>query len=137
MAASYEPIARRAAARLAASLDPSLPALTERALSDGRAQSEMRSFDGGASFALALFLLNVAQFGWKIYRDLRDDREKKEKKEGAAVEARQVREVLVRRMRLSVEAPRALAPGTCDRVIEVVAEEMLAAEETPGPEPAL
>jgi hypothetical protein len=62
---------------------------------------------------------------------------RRRKKEGAAAEARQVREVLVRRMRLSVEAPRALASGERERVIEVVAEEILATEATPGPEPAL
>ena len=70
-------IARRAAARLGPSLDPNLPASLERAIANEGRTDRQRSFDAGVSLALAAFLLNAVQFGWKIYRDLKDDRKSK------------------------------------------------------------
>lgn len=125
-------IARRAAARLGPSLDPSLPAYLERALAEEGRSERHRSFDAGVSLALAAFLLNAVQFGWKIYRDLKDDRDKKQKaqeeKDGAE---RVTRELLLRRMRLALGEPSGLSTAQRDQLLEVVAEEILVTESSP------
>lgn len=123
------PIARRAAARLAGSLDPNLPALTERVLVE-QAPSERTRFDAGVSIALAGLLLSAVQLGWQVYRDLKEDREKREKEEQEKGD-RRIREVLVRRMRLELGEPRGLTIEQRDRLLEVVAEEILVTEESP------
>jgi hypothetical protein len=121
------PITRRAAARLAGRLDPNLPALTERALAtDGAA--ERGQYDAGVSLALAAFLLNAVQFGWKIYRDIKEDREKKEKDQKDKEEGpKQLQTVIVRRLRIGLtDSPRGLPVDQRDHILEVVAEEILA-----------
>lgn len=106
-------IARRAAERLAG-VDSDLPAATERLL---RGAPRRRSLDAGTSIALASLLLSLAQLGWTVYQDhLR----KKERPE--------VREILVRRLRVRIEESGAdglLPQGQLERVVEVVAEEIL------------
>ena len=106
-------IARRAAERLAG-LDANLPAATER-LRQGAPRR--RSLDAGNAIALASMLVSLVQFGWTIYQD---QLRKKEKPE--------VREILVRRLRVRIEeAGDGLLPaGECDRIVEVVTEEILA-----------
>ncbi len=120
------PIARRAAARLADRLDPKLPALTERALAGG--EDTMRSYDAGASIALAALLVSAIQLGWQVYHDLKKDRkDKKDGEEGP----RQLQAVLVRRLRIGLtEVPRGLPAEQRDHLLEVVAEEILAVGET-------
>jgi hypothetical protein len=125
-------IARRAAARLGPSLDPSLPAHVERAIANENRLDRQRSFDAGVSLALAAFLLNAVQLGWKIYRDLKDDREKKQKSQEKEAAETPPRELLVRRMRLALGDPHGLSPAQRDQLLEVVAEEILVTESSQG-----
>ena len=129
MTAPYADIARSAASRLASDFGSDLPALTERALAQEGALDRRTSFDVGASIAIAGFLLSVVQFGWQVYRDLKEDREKKEQEEADG--KRRTLQVLVRRMRLSLGEPQGLTPQQRDRLLEVVAEEILASEDLP------
>jgi hypothetical protein len=126
MTAPYAHVARSAASRLAADFGSDLPAFTERALLVQEGGTRRRSFDAGVSLAMASLLLTAVQFGWQIYRDLREDREKRKKEEG---DERQTLQVLVRRMRLSLGEPSDLTPQQRDRLLEVVAEEILASED--------
>ena len=104
-------IARRAAERLAG-LDAGLPAATERLL---QGAPRRRSLDPGTSIALASLLVSLVQFGWTIYQDSLRQKEKAE-----------VRDALVRRLLDRIEDSGApLPPGQRDRVVEVVAEEIL------------
>lgn len=130
MTTPYANVARAAAARLAADLGSDLPALTERALAQEGAASRRRSFDIATSLAIAGFLLSAVQFGWQIYRDLKAEREKKEQEEKDG--KRQTLQLLVRRMRLSLDPAPDLTPQQRDRLLEVVAEEILAGENLPG-----
>jgi hypothetical protein len=123
-------IARRAAARLGPSLDPNLPASLERAIANEGRTDRQRSFDAGVSLALAAFLLNSVQFGWKIYRDLKDDREKKQKAQEKAGAEPRPRELLLRRMRLALGEPHGLSTAQRDQLLEVVAEEILVTEDS-------
>src|ERR1700733_15154313 len=106
-----ESVARRAAVRLAASLDPNLPAFTERALAEDDApRATTRSaFDITTGIALSYLLLNVVKFGWDAYRSLQSDREReREKKEKAEADDRELRQLLILRMRLNLGEPRSL-----------------------------
>ena len=106
-------ISRRAAQRLAG-LDAGLPAATERLL---QGAPRRRSLDAGTSIALASLLVSLVQFGWAVYQDHLRQREKAE-----------VREMLVQRLRVRIEEAGAgglLPAGQHDRIVEVVAEEIL------------
>ncbi len=130
---TYEFVARRASVRLAASLDPNLPAFTERALAeDGAPRATTRSaFDITTGIALSSLLLNVVKFGWDAYRSLQSDREKeKEKKEKAEADDRELRQLLIRRMRLNLGEPRSLTAAQRDLLLEAVAEEILVSEDS-------
>jgi hypothetical protein len=111
-------IARLAAARLA-ELDAGLPAATERVLA-GQDRPRYRGvggLDANTALTLAGFLLGLVQFGWSVYRDHRQDAEKKE--------------ILIRRLTIRIEqtgGDSLLPQGRRDRVIEVVAEEILSRE---------
>lgn len=109
--------ARRAASRLAAELGPNLPALTERVLVEGGERGRQRSYDPATTIAIASLLVSAAQLGWQIYRDLKSDREEDEKRKA---------QVLVRRLRLSLTGPSDLSSQQRDRLLEVVAEEIVA-----------
>jgi hypothetical protein len=106
-------ISRRAAARLAG-VDESLPAATERVL---QGAPRRRSLDAGTSLAFASLLVSLAQFGWQLYQDQLRQRAKPE-----------VRETLVRQLRIRIEergAGDVLPQGQIERVVEIVAEEIL------------
>jgi hypothetical protein len=107
-------ISRRVAGRLAG-LDANLPAATERLL---QGAPRRRSLDAGTSIALASLVLSLVQFGWTVYQDHLRQKEKAE-----------VRGDLVRRLLDRLETSGAadgiLPPGERDRVVEVVAEEIL------------
>jgi hypothetical protein len=110
-------ITRLAAARLA-DLDSYLPAATERVLA-GQSRPRVRGLDANLTLTLASFLLGLAQFGWAIYQ---------ERGRGKTEEAR---ELLVRRLRMrigQVDGEDLLPPGSRDRVVDVVVEEILALE---------
>jgi len=132
--AGPEGVARRAAARLAAEVDPALPALTERAIAGGGGAERMRSYDPALGIALAGFLLSVAQFGWTIYRDLKADREKAaEKADRDHIPDRAgLGGLLARRIRLAMETPAGVTPERRDRIVEVVVEEILRDDAGPG-----
>jgi hypothetical protein len=110
-------VARRAASRLAAEFGPNLPAFTERALASADPTVRRRSFDVSTTLALASLVVSVAQFGWQIYRDLSKDRE---------ADQRRTVQMLARRMRLSLTEPSGLDLQQQDRLLEVVAEEIVA-----------
>jgi hypothetical protein len=129
----YESVARRAALRLAASLDPNLPALTERALADDGAPRETTrsAFDITTGIALSSLLLNVVKFGWDAYRSLQSDRAKeRETKEKAEADDSELRQMLIRRMRLNLGEPRSLTVAQRDLLLETVAEEILVSEDS-------
>jgi hypothetical protein len=117
MDASAPDIARRSASRLVAEFGPNLPALTERVLVEDGEPRRMRSYDLGTGIAVAGFLVSAAQFGWQIYRDLKSDRE---------ADGKRNVQVLVRRIRLSLTGPSDLTSQQRDRLLEVVAEEIVA-----------
>lgn len=117
MDTSAPDVARRAASRLAAEFDPTLPALTERVLVEDGEPRRMRSYDLGTGLAVAALLVSAAQFGWQIYRDLKSDRE---------ADGKRNVQLLVRRIRLSLTEPSDLTPKQRDRLLEVVAEEIVA-----------
>ena len=110
-------ITRLAAARLA-DLDSDLPAAADRVLS-GQGRPRMRGLDANLTLTLASFLLGLAQFGWSIYQEHR-----KERREDS-------REVLIRRLQMRIEQADGedlLPPGSRDRVVQVVVEEILTLE---------
>lgn len=118
-------IARRAAARLT-DLNP----LLERAARTGEREAEpagparrMRGIDPGTGIAVAGLLVSLAQVGWQIYRDLRSDRADREKKEQAVA-------ALVSRLRPSLTGPAELTPDQRDRILRVLAEEIVASQPT-------
>lgn len=107
-----------AAARLS-DLDSDLPAAAERVLA-GQDRPRVRGLDANLTLTLASFLLGLAQFGWSIYQENR-----KEKKEEGA------REILIRRLTMRIEqvdGEDLIPPGSRDRVVDVVVEEILALE---------
>lgn len=108
-------ITRLAATRLA-DLDADLPAATERVLA-GQGPRR-RGLDANLTLTLASFLAGLAQFGWSVYQDRRRQEQKEE-----------TREALVTRLRMRIEETGGedlLPPGSRDRVVEVVVEEILA-----------
>lgn len=109
--------ARQAAARLA-DLDSDLPAAMERVLA-GEGRPRMRGLDANLTLTLASFVLGLAQFGWSIYQEHR-----KERRDDS-------REVLIRRLQMRIEQADGedlLPPGSRDRVVQVVVEEILSLE---------
>ncbi len=114
-------ITRLAAARLA-DLDSDLPAAADRVLA-GKPTPRMRGLDANLTLTLASFLLGLAQFGWSIYQEHR-----KERREDS-------REVLIRRLQMRIEQADGedlLPPGSRDRVVQVVVEEILTLEGSPS-----
>ena len=115
---SADDIARRAAQKLALSIDPSLPALTERILSveeeSGRDDGKDR-YDMGTAIALASLLVSIAGLAWTIYRDLHRDG----KKPG--------RDIIERRLRVETGEPDGIPASTRDLMIEVVVTEVIEA----------
>lgn len=105
--------ARRAAARLS-DLNPDLPAAVDRALAGPDAPRRRHVFDAGVALSLASFLLGLVQFGWTVAQDRKRQKESKDD--------------LIRRMRERIEAADVddlLPPGQRERVLQVVAEEIL------------
>lgn len=124
-------MARRAAGRLSGELDPALPALTERVLAEGVEPEPRRSFEPVTGLAVASFLLAVAQFAWKVYRDVQEEREKAGEQTGKPDRER-IRSVTARRARLELEPPEGMSEAQRDRMVDVVMEEILADGEEPG-----
>lgn len=111
-----EEITRLAAVRLA-DLDADLPVAAERVLA-GQDRPRMRGLDANLTLTLASFLLGLAQFGWSIYQQQRQKSD--------------AREVLVRRLTMRIEqvdGEDLLPPGSRDRVVGVVVDEILSLEE--------
>lgn len=121
-------VVRRAAARLAGEVDPGLPQMAELVLEEGLSPEPTRSFDAGLSVAVAGFLLAAAQFGWQVYRDIRKDRREaaEEAAKAAKGDGHGLRSVMIRRMRMSLDAPPGVAESQRDRLVEVAVEEILA-----------
>ena len=116
-----EEITRLAALRLA-DLDSDLPAAAERVLAGPAAQhrTRVRGLDANLTLTLASFLLGLAQFGWSIYQQQQQKSD-----------ARSTREMLVRRLTMRIEqvdGEDLLPPGSRDRVVGVVVEEILSLE---------
>ncbi len=125
MATLTSDIARRAAVRLA-DLNPSLPDLTDRAAArteerDAEREGEprrMRGMDPGTGIAVAGLLVSLAQVGWQIYRDLKADR----------ADRQRTVETLVSRLRPDLTGPSVLTPEQRDRLLRVLAEEIVATQ---------
>ena len=124
-------IARRAAGRLADTLDPNLPAFTERVLAGGGSTGETRTFDLGITLAIASLVVSATQLSWQIYHDLRKDREERQAKEAPDPEDRRL---LIRRLQMRVGEVAGLPPADRQRLIEVVAEETMVAAHPRGRE---
>lgn len=118
-------ITRLAAARLA-DLDSDLPTAADRVLA-GHDRPRMRGLDANLTLTLASFLLGLAQFGWSIYQEQRQEQRQELRKE----RREDSREVLIRRLQMRIEqvdGEDLLPPGSRDRVVEVVVEEILTLE---------
>jgi hypothetical protein len=125
-------IARTSAARLN-DLDPDLATAMDQVLA-GQERPRRRSIggmgglDAGATLTLASFVLSLVQFGWSVYRDQRRD-QRRDQHQGQKEE---VRDVLIRRLRMRIEqvdgGDELVPPGRRDRILEVVAEEILSLE---------
>jgi len=127
-------VVRRAAARLAGEVDPGLPQMAELVLEEGLSPEPMRSFDPTVALGVAGFLLGAAQLGWQVYRDIRKDRKEAAEKaaKAAAGDGHALRSVIIRRIRLKLDAPPGVAESQRDRLLEVAVEEILAEAEEDG-----
>ena len=111
--------ARRAAARLAESLDSGLPEQVDRELATAADRDEPRKFiDPGTAIGLGSLIVSLASLGWTIYRDL--------KQSGATPTVTSV----ARRVRVQVGTVQSASIEDRDRIIEVVVEEIVAGGET-------
>lgn len=110
MMSSADEIAREAAQRLAPELDRTLPALVEAQLQSGNRLPER--YDPATAIALATLLLNVAKFGWDIYRE--------RKKDAKPISS----EALTREIRIGVRVEDGVSTAQRDKIISVVAEEI-------------
>lgn len=107
---------RRAAARLA-DLSAGLPAAVDRVLEGPEAPRRRHAFDTGIALSLASFLLGLVQFAWTVAQD----RQRRQ-------EERDAREALLLRLRERIEKEDVddlLAPDQRERVLQVVADEVL------------
>lgn len=103
-------IARHAAARLAATLGPDLPAQVERELNADPLDPPKRVVD---PISLASLLVSVASFAWTIWHDLKKDHATSSRGEQAEALA----------AALAQSAPPALPPAQRTLLVQVVAEE--------------
>ena len=109
----YAPIARAAAARLAASVDPNLPQLTERVLAEAdHPEQQTRQYDVSIALAAAQLIVGIAALAWTVYWTL--------KKEAKAPS----REVLARKVRIEAVERFGGPDGRGQEIIEVVVEEL-------------
>jgi hypothetical protein len=106
-------VARRAAARLAPTLDPRLPDHVAQALAED--QPVQRVYD---LTPLAALLVSAASLGWTIYRDLKRDH--------AAASAEHLATHLAEDPELSARQPPGLAPPQRDLLLQTVAAEIVA-----------
>jgi hypothetical protein len=104
------PIARHAAARLATTLGPDLPALVEQELNADPLDPPTRVVD---PISLAALLVSVASLAWTIWRDLKKDHAARAQIEQAEALA----------AALALSAPPALQPPQRALLLQVVAEE--------------
>jgi hypothetical protein len=105
-------IARHAAARLAATLGPDLPAQVERELNADPLDPPKRAVD---PVSLASLLVSLASLAWTIWRDLRKDHATRSPGEHAEALA----------AALAQSAPPALPPAHRTLVVKVVVEETI------------
>jgi hypothetical protein len=103
-------IARHAAARLAATLGPDLPAQVERELNADPLDPPMRVVD---PVSLAALLVGVASLAWPNWHDLKKDHATRSQNEQAEALA----------ARLALSAPPNLPPPQRALLVQVVAEE--------------
>jgi hypothetical protein len=109
---SSDDLARRAARRLGDELDRNLPAAVEAQVQAGDAVPQR--YEPGTTMALATLILTAAKFAWDIYRDIKKDSK-----------APPAPEVIARRMRLELNVAEEIDIGRRDRVITVVADELM------------
>jgi hypothetical protein len=105
-------IARQAAARLAATLGPDLPAQVERELNADPLDPPMRGVD---PVSLASLLVSLASLAWTIWRDLRKDHATRSRSEQAEALA----------AALAESTPPALPPAQRTLLVQIVAEETI------------
>jgi hypothetical protein len=121
--------ARRAAARLAADINPGLPEQVERALAeDPLERSPERVVD---PISLGALIVSIASFGWTVYRDLKRDREAA--RDDQAARAKRLATRLQEKGTDAIRVPEGIASEQRSRIIDVVAEEIVAAEASSRP----
>ena len=118
MTTPHDDIARRAATRFAEG-DARLLAEVERELVAAGTEEDgpPRRFDPATAIALGSLIVSIAGLAWTIYRDIRADHGKPSA------------DALARRIRIELGAPKGPALPQQDRVISVVVEEVLAADQ--------
>ena len=112
MPTSVDDVARCAAQQLSIELDRNLPAAVEAQLQAGGAAPER--YEAATLIALATLLLNVAKFGWDIYRDRKKDAH-------AAPSA----DALARTIRLELKTDDSVSSEQRDKIISAVVAELL------------
>jgi hypothetical protein len=141
--ATSDDIARRIAERVAHTTDPALPACVERALAEGDDDEDeapprppARPVAKGAPpnptvrvARLASFVVSVAELTWSIFKDERDRAERRaaEAKPAASLEVAHLRRLVEGRLGTAVDVPRMLPPQVRVAVVEIAAEEAVAA----------
>jgi hypothetical protein len=101
----------RSAAQELIDLDPNLPALVEAQL-QGTAGGAPSRYELATEIALAALVVQIAQFGWQIYHDLKSGNQEP------------ARDVVRRRIRIKVEAPTHVTEQQRGRIIDTVVDEI-------------
>lgn len=110
MALVSEDVARRAAQRLSAELDKTLPALVEVQLQGGKPTERFEPLT--TAIALAALVVSAAQLAWDVYQDLK------------AQNATPAPEQLASRLRLELTVEANVSDAERDKVIAVVVDEV-------------
>ncbi len=113
MTIPQEEIARLAAAKLSATMNPALPQLVEGVLAEPQAKRDPEMFDAATAISLASLVVSMASFAWAVYKDLKKDSQQPDQT------------IIARKTRLKFENTEGLSIQDRDRLIEVVVEETI------------
>jgi hypothetical protein len=112
MSFDSDDLARRAAQRLGAELEPRLPGAVEAKLRAGGEPPE-RFEPVSLAVSLATLVISAAKLGWDVYRDLTKDKK-----------AAPAADVVARQLRIKLELGEGVSTEQRDMVIAVVVDEL-------------
>jgi hypothetical protein len=110
MPAEPDDVARTAAQQLI-DLDSNLPAFVEAQL-QGATGGAPSKYELATAIALATLVVQIAQFGWQIYHDLKSGNQEP------------ARDVVRRRIRIKVETPTHVTEQQRGRIVDAVVDEI-------------